>query len=68
MQDAAYFLAKPDQCFRLSRTAGTAELTAELEAMGHEFMAKAVELDTRAINNQKSARPPQWWRPRGELR
>jgi hypothetical protein len=53
MQDAAYFLAKADQCFRLSRTAGTADLKAELEAMGHEFMAKAVELDTARDKQSK---------------
>jgi hypothetical protein len=47
MVDAAYFLEKAEQCFRLSREAELkADIATELEALGYEFMAKAVELDT----------------------
>jgi hypothetical protein len=47
MVDAAYFLEKAEQCFRLSREAGLkADIAAELDALGYEFMAKAVDLDT----------------------
>lgn len=47
MPDAAYFLEKADQCFRLSRGAGlSGDIATELEAMAYEFMAKAVEVDT----------------------
>jgi len=47
MLDASYFLEKAEQCFRLSRTVELpAEVSEELEALGYEFMAKAVDLDT----------------------
>ena len=44
---ATYFLEKAEQCFRLGRAAGNSpEIATELKAMGYEFMAKAVEVDT----------------------
>jgi hypothetical protein len=47
MLDAAYFLEKAEQCFRLSAGAGlNAAVAEELRNMGHEFMAKAVYIDT----------------------
>lgn len=47
MLDAAYFLEKAEQCFRLSAVAGlNAAVAEELRGMGHEFMAKAVYIDT----------------------
>lgn len=47
MLDAAYFLEKAEQCFRLSAVAGLDPAFAEeLRDMGHEFMAKAVYIDT----------------------
>jgi hypothetical protein len=55
MPDAAYFLEKAEQCFRLSRAAGlNATVATELEAMGYEFMAKAVDLDTTRDKATKS--------------
>jgi len=36
---------KADQCFRRSRTDSNARV--ELEALGNEFMVKAVELDIK---------------------
>lgn len=51
MLDAEYFVDKAEQCFRLARLAkapnfGRAEIVTNLEALGHEFMTKAVELET----------------------
>lgn len=47
MLDAAYFLEKAEQCFRLGAVAGMDPATAEeLRGMGDEFMAKAVYIDT----------------------
>ena len=47
MQDANYFIEKADQCFNLSHMAGSnQELALALQTMAHEFMAKAVEIDT----------------------
>ena len=47
MLDAAYFLEKAEQCFRLSAVTGlTPDVAEELRGMGHEFMAKAVYIDT----------------------
>lgn len=47
MLDAAYFLEKAEQCFSLSAVAGlNAAVAEELRNMGHEFMAKAVYIDT----------------------
>jgi hypothetical protein len=46
---AEYFFEKADQCFRR----GDRKIAVELEARGNEFMAKAVELDTK---QQKAAR------------
>jgi len=56
--DARYFLDRAEDCFRLKEMAADHRaLAAALEAMGNEFMAKAVELDTerdRATNEGKS--------------
>jgi hypothetical protein len=43
---AEYFFAKAEQCFRRSR-GGDRKVAVQLDAMGNEFMAKAVELDTK---------------------
>jgi hypothetical protein len=50
LTDAEFFIAKAEQCFRLARSvrgdhAGS-RVAAELESIGHEFMARAVEIDT----------------------
>ncbi len=51
MMDADYYVDKAEQCFRLARLAKSpnfarAEIVSNLEAMGHELMAKAVEIET----------------------
>lgn len=54
MQDASYFISKADQCFNLSQMAGAnRELAAALQALGHEFLAKAVEIDTERDKGEK---------------
>ncbi len=45
MRDAKYFLQQAERCFRLARAVTDREATGKLEAMGVEFMSKAVELD-----------------------
>ena len=40
-----YLFEKANQCFRRSRTISNARV--ELEALGNEFMVKAVELDIK---------------------
>ena len=40
-----YLFEKANQCFRRSRTDSNARV--ELEALGNEFMVKAVELDIK---------------------
>jgi hypothetical protein len=45
MRDAKYFLDQAERCFRLARAITDREATGKLEAMGVEFMGKAVELD-----------------------
>ena len=48
--DSQYFVDKADQCFRLARSIGAEStqrrLATELDALGNEFLKKAVELDT----------------------
>ena len=44
MRDANYFLEQAERCFRLARSIADRETTGKLEAMGVEFMSKAVEL------------------------
>jgi hypothetical protein len=48
--DPQYFIEKAEQCFRLARHVGKKPLldnvAVELDALGHEFLRKAVELDT----------------------
>jgi hypothetical protein len=47
IEDANYFLEHAERCFRMKEMAvGNRELSAALETMANEFMAKAVELDT----------------------
>jgi hypothetical protein len=45
-----YFIDKAEHCFRLARNISEnpshKEIAAELDALGNEFLAKAVELDT----------------------
>ena len=56
MHDATYFIDKADQCFVLSDLAGAnSELAAALKAMGNEFLAKAVEIDTERDKGGKAA-------------
>ena len=50
VQNADYLLAKAEQCFELAREAerglkSTADLSKVLSDLGHELMAKAVEVD-----------------------
>ncbi|HEY2533859.1 MAG TPA: hypothetical protein VGJ20_39045, partial [Xanthobacteraceae bacterium] len=42
--DKNYCLAKAEQCFRLARFCTDEPLAARLLELGHEFMAKALEL------------------------
>jgi hypothetical protein len=44
MRDANYFLEQAERCFRLARSISDREATGKLEAMGAEFIGKAVEL------------------------
>jgi hypothetical protein len=44
MRDANYFLEQAERCFRLARTIGDRDITKKLEALGVEFIGKAVEL------------------------
>jgi hypothetical protein len=48
--DAQYFVDKAEQCFRLARSAAVEPackpIAAELDALGNEFLKKAVEIDT----------------------
>jgi hypothetical protein len=51
MLDADYCVEKAEQCFRLARLAKSpdvalAEIATNLEAIGDELMAKAVEIET----------------------
>jgi hypothetical protein len=51
MLDADYCVDKAEQCFRLARlakspTIARTEIATNLEAMGNELMAKAVEIET----------------------
>ncbi len=48
--DSQYFVDKADQCFRLARSVGAdathQPIATELNALGNEFLKKAVEIDT----------------------
>ncbi len=48
--DSEYFIAKAEQCFRLAQhirgDRSHSEVAAELDAIAHEFLARAVEIDT----------------------
>ena len=51
MQEAEYFLQKAEECFRLAELARGSngrvlEIAEGLEALGNEFMTKAVEIET----------------------
>jgi hypothetical protein len=51
MLNAEYFVDKAEQCFRLARLAtlpnfARSEIVTNLEALGNELMAKAVEMET----------------------
>jgi hypothetical protein len=55
MEDAAYFLEKADQCFGLSQMAGASpDLQLALVNLAHEFMDKAVEIDTERDRAESS--------------
>ena len=51
-----YLFEKANQCFRRSRTDSNARV--ELEALGNEFMVKAVELDIKLQKLAKADYPP----------
>ena len=51
-----YFFEKANQFFRRSRTGSNAR--ADLEALGNEFMVKAVDLDIKLQNLAKGNYPP----------
>jgi hypothetical protein len=56
MINAAYFLKKAEQCFRLSKADGlTPDMARELNELGQDLMAKAVYLDT--LNKRVTASP-----------
>lgn len=48
--DSEYFIAKAEQCFRLAQYMrgehSISQITAELDAIANEFLARAVEIDT----------------------
>jgi hypothetical protein len=51
MLDADYCVEKAEECFRLARLVKSpdvalAEIAGHLEAIGHELMTKAVEIET----------------------
>ena len=60
MLDAEYCVDKAEQCFRLARLAQSpnvarTEIATNLEAIGNELMAKAVEIETvRQRGHRKS--------------
>ena len=43
MREVKYFLDQAERCFRLARAVADREATGKLEAMGAEFIGKAVE-------------------------
>ena len=51
-----YLVETADRCSRLAREGR--QLVDRLEAISHELMAKAVEIDTRRAKNQKSGGEP----------
>jgi hypothetical protein len=51
MADAQYFLEKADQFFRMARA--NRQIADELESLGNDFMAKAVEVDTKRDRTAK---------------
>lgn len=53
MQNPQYFLDKADECMRLVRTAR--ETADRLEGMAHDFMARAVEIETARERTEKQA-------------
>jgi hypothetical protein len=59
MLDADYCVEKAEQCFRLARLAKSpdvalSEIATNLEAIGHELMTKAVEIEsTRQRGSRK---------------
>lgn len=53
MQNPQYFLDKADECMRLVRTAR--ETADQLEGMAHDFMARAVEVETDRERTEKKA-------------
>jgi hypothetical protein len=59
MFDAEYFVEKAEECFRLAQLAkqpgdNGLQVAQNLEAMGHEFMSKAVEFETARQRNQRT--------------
>ncbi|MGE5535265.1 MAG: hypothetical protein ACM3W7_07100 [Acidobacteriota bacterium] len=58
--ESEYFIVKAEQCFRLARHArmelSDSAVAQELDAIGNEFLAKAVEIDTerdRMLNRRQ---------------
>jgi hypothetical protein len=58
MVDADYFVEKAKQCFRLAKLARSNPLNPEvangLDAMGEEFMNRAVEIDTTRRRSERA--------------
>jgi hypothetical protein len=54
------FIEKADHCFRLARQlragAPAAEIAKEIDALGHEFLAHAVAVDTERDRAQRRGR------------
>ena len=47
MRDESYFIEQAERCFRLARSITDREVTGRLEAMGTEFIDKAIKLRAR---------------------
>ena len=58
--NAAYFIAKADQCFGLAKTLREENVDArvadELDSIANEFLARAVEIDTERDRAQWEGR------------
>jgi len=58
--NAQYFVEKGEHCFRLAKFAvqprmPRVEIASSLETLGHEFLAKAVEIETALQKIQRQA-------------
>ena len=60
ISDAQYFLEKGEHCLRLAKFAvqprmPRVEIAGILETLGHEFLAKAVEIETALQKSRRLA-------------